>query len=45
MGGYPHNGRIIIVSSPSEFNSKKKREFILVGTQDERLILNWIKQY
>jgi hypothetical protein len=45
MGGYPHNGRIIVVSSPSEFNSKKKREFILIGAQDERPILNWIKQY
>ncbi len=44
MGRYPHNGRIVIVSIPSEFNRKKTREFILVGNQDERPILNWIKQ-
>lgn len=44
MGRYPHNGRIIIVSSPGEFNNKKEREFILIGAQDEKPILNWIKE-
>lgn len=44
MGGYPHNGRIFIISTPNEFNSKKTREFILIGDQDEKPILEWIKQ-
>jgi hypothetical protein len=42
MGNYPHNGRIFIVSTPSRFNKKEKREFILVGEQDEKPILEWI---
>jgi len=43
MGGYPHNGRIFVISTPTEFNRKKKREFILVGNQDEKPILEWLK--
>lgn len=44
MGGYPHNGRIFIISNPTEYNSKKTREFILIGSQDEKPILEWIKK-
>lgn len=42
MGGYPHKGRIFIVSHPADYNSKRKREFILVGDQDGSAIMEWI---
>ena len=42
MGPYPHNGRVIIISKTSDFNSKQKRELILVGDQAEGPILDWI---
>jgi len=45
MGNYPHNGRIKISSAKDEFNSKRKREFILIGDQDEEKILNSLKKY
>ncbi|MFD2034021.1 hypothetical protein ACFSKL_04420 [Belliella marina] len=45
MGGYTHNGRIFVISTPNEFNSKKKRELILIGDQDEKPILEWIKKH
>ena len=43
MGGYPHNGRIFVISTPTEFNKKQKREFILIGDQDEKPILEWLR--
>ena len=43
MGYYPYSGRVIIKSEKTLENRKKKRDLILVGNQDEQMILEKIK--